>query len=354
MRASIDSLLRLPNPPSDEAPGPFTLDNLHVVRRGEQNEPDSVQRLRLTILRRYLTSGILSRPGPATVSPATLAGEMDFPSPREMFEELYGLSVAGTLTLADSLLRRTDSLARLLPVEQVPPTPRAIDRYFPPVRFLDLPRGAFRLTAGDSTRPAFVPPPMSGGGVEATDEFYRAVGIAFCNWNNTDQALEFSRLGGQSLSAASRHLIGGLPSNPAWMRQNLGMPVSDLKTYARLCAIRRLSTARRLASEVRSRCSGLLRDDPDLRTMQGNAAGVFSLLVDFRALLLAAEWESWLRTRYGVNWYENPEADQALRNLWSQGGRLNWEGILRKIGATEIEPDALIRSINELLLLSSR
>lgn len=352
IRAALDSLLQVGARQPDGDPAPFTLENLRIVRRAEENEPDSVQRLRLTILRRHLASEMLARSThPAADAPA-LARETGFSSAREMIEEVYGFSFAATRALAESLLSRTDSLALALGEERFLPSPPEVERSFESPALLPAARSTFRLMGGDSA--AVMEKLRAKGGLDGYTESFDEMGSALYDANVTERALEFRSLADRTIDSTFRSLAEGILSNPAWMRQNLGMPVPVLKTYARLIVDRRLFVARLRAGMIISNLTLRPDGEPGLLHAEGGVPLLARLPAWFRAAMLSAQLDAWLRSRYGVNWYENPEAAETLRGIWSQGGRLNAEGLLRKIGASEIRTDEWLRSVNELLLLSSR
>ena len=330
----------------------FTEENLTLVRRAERDEPDSIQRLRLTIFRRTLTSGILFRTSRSEMKMGALAEELDFPSVRAMLEDVYGVPFAETRALAESALTCTDSLARVLGTEEPPPLPSGVGHYLESAARRGAALATFRSMG-------FVPDSgalqkISSGTANQFREDLTEMGASLYQSCITERALEFRFLGEATIAETFGHLIGGLAANPAWMRQHLRMPVSVLKTYARFAALDRLARIRKAAARVRAAYASAVPEDPDFWEDRFRSDPGFRELQGLRAEFIASRCDAWLRGLYGVNWYENPDAGAALRGFWSQGGRLNAEGLMHRIGEGSPRVDAWFQSVKDLLLLSSR
>jgi hypothetical protein len=347
-----------------------------------------------------------------------LATSLGYGSYTAMIEELRGFSLPATCAMAESVLARTDSLYDALLPDQlrenvgVEPSlfrrydtgrlfrAARFDRYFPSAGLLPSVRSTYRKLGFDpalqpglaldtaarplkNPRAACFPVDVPGdirlsikpvGGMDDYAALYHEMGHAQHYANTTERALEFSSLGEATLSETYAFLSEYLLCNPAWMRQNLTMPVPLLKAYGRTCAFQRLYFVRRYAAKVlfeRALFEGR-KDAEDLYAqLQARALRIhihpsdarrafadtdphFYSAVYLRAWMLQAQLEQYLASSFGANWFENPGAGTFLRELWEQGDRLNAEGLLQRIGADSLRIGPWLRSIDDLVLFSSQ
>jgi hypothetical protein len=348
----------------------------------------------------------------------SVATNLGYGSYTAMIEELRSISLPLTCAMAESLLSRTDSLyAALLPDQLrenagLEPSlfrrydtgrlfrAARFDRFFPPPGLLPSVRATYRKLGFDpalqpglaldtaaralkNPRAACFPIDVPGdvrlsikpvGGMDDYAALYHEMGHAQHYANTTERALEFSSLGEATLGETYAFLSEYILCNPAWMRQNLTMPVPLLKAYGRTCAFQRLYFVRRYAAKVlferalfegrgdagelyaqlQARALRFRVHPSDARRAFVDTDPHFYSAVYLRAWMLQAQLEQYLISSFGANWFENPGAGTFLRELWEQGDRLNVEGLLQRIGADSLRIGPWLRTIDDLVLFSSQ
>jgi hypothetical protein len=347
-----------------------------------------------------------------------LARDLGYRSYSDMIEKLKGFSLESVGRLADSALAETDSLYFALLPEMLRVYAhldtstfyrydtgalfrvRIFDRYFPKSEVLPSVEASYRSLGVDPTtqtnlhidtvaRPGKNPRAACfalavpgdirisikpSGGVLDFSALYHEMGHAEQYANTTEHAMEFKYLGEPTLTETYAFLSEYLLSNQAWLRQRSSMPVAVLKDFVKFQAFTRLYYVRRY-------CAKFLFEERYYRgeehpqeiyaSLLSHALGYKPLPDDkkraltdmdphyysadyLRAWFLEAQLDHWLGGRYGVNWFENPEAGRYLLSLWARGDRLTPETLLVQLGERAITIGAWRNAIGEMLRLAAR
>lgn len=168
-------------------------------------------------------------------------------------------------------------------------------------------------------------------------------------------AFEFRHLGDNSVTESFAFLLQHLTEDPEWLRARLGIAEPEpILGYARAV---KLVMLRRYAAKIAYELE--LHDaDPDLDAMPDRYAELLgadtrvpwpraSWLADvdpgfyaacyLRAWALETAWRRALRDRFGQRWFEAEAAGGWLRDLWSQGQRLDAAGLLSETLGEELD-----------------
>ncbi len=347
-----------------------------------------------------------------------VAQELGYPSTLAMAEALNGFSLDSVRSLASRTLAESDSLYfALLPLRARETTGLEIaalqrydlpvlfrknrfDRFFPQAEALASVRRTYRslgidlssqgnlsldTTEGRATTPGAACFPLSvpgdvrlgvppSGGVAGFESLYHEMGRAQQCAHITEHAFEFRCLedpvAAETFASLSEHLL----CNPAWLRQVSRMDVNQLKDLVLQMALKRLALLRRqcalflseyafqqgaqspdsLSAALLAQALGTGIHPSDRKRFLADTDGLLSSAVRLRAWLLEAQLNRWLSGRYGVNWYENPQAGTFLTSLWAPGGRITAEDLVSQTGAPGIAPDAWVAEIREMVRLAAR
>ena len=172
-------------------------------------------------------------------------------------------------------------------------------------------------------------------------------------------AIEYRRLGDNSVTESFAFLCEGITSDPAWLGERLG--VGDPAPVARHVRASRLVFLRRYAAKLGYELE--LHDAaPDLAAMPelyssllGGAVRVewptaswlddvdpgFYAACYLRAWALEAIWRRALRERFGERWFAEAGAGEWLRGLWRNGQRLRADELLAETLGEELDFTAL-------------
>jgi hypothetical protein len=175
------------------------------------------------------------------------------------------------------------------------------------------------------------------------------------HYANTDAALpfEFRHLGDNGVTESFAFLLEHLTEDPHWLRSRL--PDAEPEAVAAQSRAVRLMFLRRYFAKLgyelelhggdaglegmRERYASLLgaaiRVDWPTETWLADVDEGFYVACYLRAWALETHWRGALRERFGERWFEQPEAGEWLREVWSQGQRLSAEELL---GSTLGEP----------------
>jgi hypothetical protein len=212
------------------------------------------------------------------------------------------------------------------------------------------------------------------GGFSDYDALYHEMGHGQHYAHTREQAIEFKYLGESTVTEAFAFLSEYILANQAWLRLRTSMPTPVLKDYIRFQAFYRLFYIRRYcakflyelqlhsgASSPEVLYSRLLSDgigyqelpSDKLRYLTDLDANYYSASY-LRAWFLEAQLNNVLTRRFGVNWFEHPQAGEFLESLWAMGDRLNGEEVAKLIGYDAITPDAWMGEINSMILFSTK
>jgi hypothetical protein len=181
------------------------------------------------------------------------------------------------------------------------------------------------------------------------------------HYANTDAALavEYRRLGDNSVTESFAFLLEGMTSDPAWLLTRLG--AESPERVARHTRAVRLVFLRRYAAKLEyelelhaerpsldampARYSQLLRDATGVAwpraTWLADVDPAFYVACYLRAWALEAIWRRALRDRFGEAWFTEPAAGEWLRGLWRHGQRLRADELLAETLGTDLDFTAL-------------
>jgi hypothetical protein len=382
------------------------------------NEPRQERRARLDAALDPVLDSLIGLRRAIWDSHHGLARELGYASYTEMIDELKGLSLQALRSMAGTVLAGTDSLYRALLAEALRASPgidpgrfsrydtgilfRAsrFDRYFPRSRAIPVAESLYALLGvsirtqsnlvidtvsrpGKNSRAACfvirVPEEIRlsvqpVGGPDDYAALLHELGHAQHYAHTKEHALEFKVLGEPTVTETYAFLSEYLLVNPAWLRQHSGMPVPALKDFVRMNALARLFFVRRYCAKLLyelafhdgaprpdtlyasglARALGYRHTPADSRRHLSDLDEHYYAAAYLRAWFLEAQLNASLTRRYGVNWYEHPEAGAFLRSLWARGDRMTGEELAALIGEASISPAAWSAEIREMIRLSSR
>jgi hypothetical protein len=168
------------------------------------------------------------------------------------------------------------------------------------------------------------------------------------HYANTDPSLafEFRHLGDNSVTESFAFLVEHLTETSSWLRSVLG--VADPEASLAQGRATKLLYLRRYAAKLQYELE-LHAESPDLVGLPDRYAeliggatrlgwprepwlddvdGGFYVACYLRAWALEAHWRRALRDRFGESWFVVPEAGNWLRDVWSEGQRLNADELL--------------------------
>jgi hypothetical protein len=167
---------------------------------------------------------------------------------------------------------------------------------------------------------------------------------------------EFRYLGDNAITECFAFLFQHLLEDPEWLRLRLGIDDSaGLLSHARaqrLVYLRRyaaklayelelydsVSTPRdELADRYAQLLGEALRIDWPAQMFLSDVDPGFYCACYLRAWALETHLRNHLRERFGVAWFESPEAGEELRGLWREGQRLTPEELLERLTGQELD-----------------
>jgi hypothetical protein len=185
------------------------------------------------------------------------------------------------------------------------------------------------------------------------------------HYAHVDAALpfEFRHLGDNSVTEGFAFLLEHLTEDPHWLRATLGVQAADdyvgYTHASKLVFLRRY--AAKLSYELHLHAGEQpLSEMPSLYArLLGEAVGVEwparSWLSDVDPGYYAANYlRAWafetrlrklLRERFGVEWFARPEAGALLREIWSQGQRLDADELLAEVTGERIDFTVMLEEI---------
>lgn len=176
---------------------------------------------------------------------------------------------------------------------------------------------------------------------------------------------EHTLLGNEASAEAFATLFENLTTDTAWLRAHTGKTAAEASAHAAASAVERLYLARRHAGRLAFQVGWAngAADPRALYRVTMERAYRFPLTeadtawyaVDqdewlfaadaLRAWILAAMLEEHLVGKYGAEWWKSAEAGQELVALWARGNRDTPDEIARKLGASGLDPQALVRQL---------
>ena len=174
---------------------------------------------------------------------------------------------------------------------------------------------------------------------------------------------EYRQLGDNSVTEGFAFLLEHLTEDPAWLKAILG--VSDPEEYAgyvrasKLLFLRRyaaklsyelqLHSGRRPLSDMPEVYAGVLGDalsiDWPPRTWLSDVDSGFYAANYIRAWAFETRLRNLLRERFGLEWFADPAAGALLREIWSQGQRLDADELLAQVTGERIDFAVMLEEV---------
>ncbi len=192
-------------------------------------------------------------------------------------------------------------------------------------------------------------------------EFGAALAMAY---TAPELPLEFRWLGDAAVRQAYGHLFGALLGSPTWVRRNLRLPRGERDDYLRTVTLLSLLQLRTRIGQLqyelelhhetgigdaRERYSEIMTAATGFR----HSAGAFLWGIEpgftaaprIRAAQLAAVLAGYLRDRFDEDWFRNPSAGPALRDLFASGGRFTAAALATQLASEPLSFDRLLRRL---------
>jgi hypothetical protein len=181
---------------------------------------------------------------------------------------------------------------------------------------------------------------------------------------SADLPVEARRLGDLAVTEGWASLLQHLTNEPAWLRRRLDFPGPD--DFAREGAVELLYITRRYAAKLLYELE--LHTTDDLASMRarypellGDALKITPSPTDYltdvdsgfyvteylRSWAFEAQLRDHLRTQFGNDWFAQREAGSLLRDLWSEGSRLDADELLRQVAGSGMEMEAVAERVRE-------
>ena len=185
---------------------------------------------------------------------------------------------------------------------------------------------------------------------------------------SADLPMEARRLGDNAVTEGWAMLLQHLTDEPAWLNRRLDFPRADefawegaatlLFFVRRYCAkllyeleFHRTPAAR--IEELRPRYVELLGDalkiEPSPTDYLSDIDPGFYVSNYLRSWAFEAQMRTHLLHEFGTTWFTRREAGSLLRDLWSEGQRLDAHDMLRQVTGAEVELEAVAERIREHL-----
>ena len=185
---------------------------------------------------------------------------------------------------------------------------------------------------------------------------------------SSDLPVEAKRLGDVSVTEAWATLMEHLLLEPAWLSRRLDFPKPE--EFATEAATGSLYLLRRYCGKLLyelefhgarevdqkampARYAELLGDalkiEPSPTDYLADIDPSFYVTGYLRSWALHAQLREHLRERFGSTWFADRKAGGMLRELWSEGHRLNADELLADVTGEELEMEAFAQSLREQL-----
>jgi hypothetical protein len=181
---------------------------------------------------------------------------------------------------------------------------------------------------------------------------------------SADLPVEARRLGDLAVTEGWASLLQHLTNDPAWLTRRLDFPRPD--EFAREGAVELLYITRRYCAKLLYELE--LHTTEDVTTMRarypeilGDALKIMPSPTDYladvdsgfyvteylRSWAFEAQLRDFLRTEFGNDWFARREAGSLLRDLWSEGSRLDADELLRQVAGSTMEMEAVADRVRE-------
>ncbi|MDQ3823265.1 MAG: hypothetical protein M3321_08500 [Actinomycetota bacterium] len=182
-----------------------------------------------------------------------------------------------------------------------------------------------------------------------------------------DLSVEERRLGDNAVTEGWAMLLQHLVDEPAWLTRRLDVPrpqefaaegAAGLLYFVRRYSAKLLYELEFHAVEdpvdLSSRYVELLGDalkiEPSRTDYLGDIDSGFYATAYLRSWAFEAQVRAFLREKFGTTWFARREAGSLLREVWSEGQRLNADELLGELTGDTIEMEAVVDVIRESLV----
>jgi hypothetical protein len=183
---------------------------------------------------------------------------------------------------------------------------------------------------------------------------------------SAELAMEDRRLGDNAVTEGWAMLLQDLVDEPAWLTRRLDFPrpaefaaegAAGLLYFVRRYSAKLLYELEFHAVEdpveLSSRYVEILCDalkiNPSPTDYLGDIDSGFYATAYLRSWAFEAQVRSFLREKFGNAWFTRADAGSLLREVWSEGQRMNADELLRELTSTTIEMEAVADRIRESL-----
>jgi hypothetical protein len=183
---------------------------------------------------------------------------------------------------------------------------------------------------------------------------------------SADLAVEDRRLGDNAVTEGWAMLLQDLVDEPAWLTRRLDFPrpaefaaegAAGLLYFVRRYSAKLLYELEFHAVEDPVDLSGryvellgdALKINPSPTDYLGDIDSGFYATAYLRSWAFEAQVRTFLREKFGTTWFARREAGSLLRELWSEGQRMNADEMLRELTGETIEMEAVADRIRESL-----
>jgi hypothetical protein len=183
-----------------------------------------------------------------------------------------------------------------------------------------------------------------------------------------DLPVEARRLGDVSVTEAWATMMEHFLLEPGWLSRRLDFPkpeefaaeaaTGSLYLLRRYCAKllyelefhgARRQDPKALSSTYVELLGDALKIQPSPTDYLGDIDSSFYVTGYLRSWALQAQLREYFRERFGSTWFADRKAGGMLRELWSEGHRLNADDLLSEVTGEELEMDAFAQSLREQL-----
>src|SRR5436309_3779472 len=203
------------------------------------------------------------------------------------------------------------------------------------------------------------------GGCDHWRAFFHEAGHAehFAN-TRAELSVEERRLGDVAVTEGWAMLIQHLTDDPAWLSRRLDFPrpeefeadgVTQLLYMVRRYSAKLLyelefhqaDDPTKLASRYVEILGDALKIEPAAQDYLADIDSSFYVTGYLRSWAFEAQLRTHLRERFGSGWFTKREAGSLLRELWSEGQRINADEILKEVTGAELEMAAVAERVSE-------
>ena len=181
-----------------------------------------------------------------------------------------------------------------------------------------------------------------------------------------DLSVEDRRLGDNAVTEGWAMLLQHLIDEPAWLLRRLDVPrpqefaaegATGLLYFVRRYCAKLLYELEFHAADdptaLQPRYVELLTDalkiEPSPTDYLGDIDSSFYVTAYLRSWAFEAQLRAFLRERFGNTWFTRKDAGSLLRELWSEGQRMNADELLSEVTGAPIEMEAVAERVRESL-----